>query len=154
MAENAAPIRLEIDASQAIALYRKSAVEADKAMREFLQKASKLVALDQKDDAKKRLGIEQAESRMKTRDPSRPKGLYKASIRADIDPSRKQSSIGPDVPYGEWVDRGVKGKRIPESHRGGTFIGHRIVERSGRTSEEPVRKMFARIFTRALRGAG
>lgn len=144
-----------VDTSEWDRFQRRAPKSIEKAALTYFQRGGQHVRRMQAEESKKRLGKERAQSRMRTVDPTRPKGQYRGSIRPEIRQTERQALIGPNVPYRWWVELGKEAPAgaIPETHRGASFRGHRIVEHGTEASRPGLATIFHRVVDDALQEA-
>lgn len=131
------------------AFLRVAPLHQERAVQSFLQRGALFLEGAMKRDASKRFGVEQAESRMQTRDPGRPKGIWSGSIKSRV--SRGEASVGPDVPYAWWIEQGSEApKGVPMTHTSSLFRGHRVVERSATEGRPALQERWFREVRKAL----
>lgn len=142
-------VDVDIDDSELKAFLKAAPIHQEIAVQSFLQRGALLLEGRMKRDAAKRFGVEQAESRMQTRDPSRPKGIWAGSVRSRV--SRGEASVGPNVPYAWWVEQGREAPRgVPASHRASSFRGHRVVERAGVEGRGALQESWSKEMRQAM----
>lgn len=146
--------RIELDLSQLERFATLAPQEVRGATRTFYQRGLTLMRGNMIDEAIKRFGREQSESRMQTVDPSRPKGAWAASVQGVPD-SRGGIAVGPSVkPYAAWVEQGSRAPfGVPRTHRDASFIGHRPVERGAKKSIPSLARVLESVIQGALERA-
>lgn len=151
-------VEVEIDASEFESFARQAPEEAERVAQDYYRKGSEVVRDKQVGEATDRFGVETSQSRMQHPDSRRPTGRWAGSVRTEV--TSDHADTGPRVPYRHWVERGSEAdpSKIPSTHTGAAFRGHRPVHRATKKSRDPLQRLLNKELeqgiSRATRGAG
>lgn len=147
-------IRLEVDTTGWEGFMARYQAQARQARLAFLQRGGEELRTAGVREAVERFGRETAESHMQSVDPSRPKGIFAASIRVTPD-GEDAVVVGPNVPHAWWASEGSRASQgIPATHRSSLFTGHRPMSHGAERVEPFLPALLERLMQEAARAAG